>query len=181
MGGEILFENISIWGRIAYGICCLENYIVSLNYPKDGWRIVFNKLWTFDKTEYYDEWFYEITEYLPECILEFENYDSTSKWGYMDEITFYKLYELYSKTREINAINDIMKLIHEICSTELYTTAIPPANSSLSLIKDLLIKVQGLNILIPDVKLFLEFSINQNNCWGIPMSRESISLPYYFE
>lgn len=75
-----MFEDISIWGRIAFGICCLENYILEHEYPKVKWKVVFEQLWSFPEIEYYDEWCYKLVEYLPECIMEFNEYNSDSDW-----------------------------------------------------------------------------------------------------
>ena len=50
------FENISIRGRIAYGIMCAEN-IALASFPERNWHPVFERLWSImDGDVYWDEW-----------------------------------------------------------------------------------------------------------------------------
>lgn len=174
-----MFEKISIWGRIAYAICCFENYILKAGYERKPWGSVFQKLWAIDNAEYVDDWLYSMIEYIPECILEFENYGSG--WEYIDENTFNSLYRLYSDTPRISDINLIMTVIKEICESEIYSPQSPPAASSLRVMEErLLPAATALDIDLPDIKYFQGFAMSATNCWGEKLRREMVHLPYLF-
>ena len=49
------FENISVTGRIAYGIMCAEEYLV-YKYPDKDWVVVFKAFWEITNLELWDEW-----------------------------------------------------------------------------------------------------------------------------
>ena len=174
-----MFKEISIYGCLAYCICCFENYILSLNCDKDEWKIIFNKLWSMDSMEYFDDWVYQVMELKPECILEYSYYDSPSEWEYIDEVTFHKLNSLYRQCTKCKEINDFFdKILNGI---ELYTSSSLTAHSLIEhMDKVFLPFITTLNIELPDINLFNKFSIKEMNGWGVPVSRDMIEKPYEF-
>lgn len=174
-----MFENISIRGRIAYGICCLENFILSRNYPKSEWKILFDNLWTIHEMPYVDCLLDKYVELFPACVLEFPQYDED--WEYVDESTFNQLYTLYSKCPAQNEVTEILETIHEIGCVYVYSSTSPPAPLSLAVVNDELIPLmKKLNVVLPNVKHFQQFSIHERNCWGEGMSRDMINIPFDF-
>lgn len=172
-------KEISIWGRIAYGICCLENFITAQDYSKVEWAVVFELLWSFSDEEYYDEWLFKVAEFLPENILENEAFDE-GEWDFIDEDLFYVLRELYSETPFIDEINLILLAIHNICCAELYTLTKVPATKSLIMTEQLIEQLKKLKFELPNIALFTPFSIHYKDCWGIAMKRSEIKIPYGF-
>jgi len=177
--GEKMFEKISMFGCLAYCICCFENYILSLNYDKSEWKIVFDKLWSMDSMEHFDDWVYQAIELKPECILEYSYYNSPSEWEYIDEATFHNLYSLYRRCTKLNEINDFFNVI--LSGIELYTSSSLTAHSFREHMDEVFIpSITTLSIELPDIYLFYKFSDNKLNGWGVPVSRDMIEKPYEF-
>ena len=63
-------KNISIRGRMAYLIRSFENVLLHYNCNKEEWRWLLEKLWSYTKIQYIDDWMYELAEYMPNSILE---------------------------------------------------------------------------------------------------------------
>ena len=63
-------KNISIRGRMAYLISSFENVLLHYNCNKEEWRWLLEKLWSYTKIQYIDDWMYELAEYMPNSILE---------------------------------------------------------------------------------------------------------------
>lgn len=62
--------NISIRGRMAYGICLFERLLLHYKCEKQDWTGLLEKLWMYTSMEYLDDWMYEFSEWLPDSILE---------------------------------------------------------------------------------------------------------------
>ena len=74
-------KNISIRGRMAYLISSFENVLLHYNCNKEEWRWLLEKLWSYTKIQYIDDWMYELAEYM--CcslckLLQYEYYKSGS-------------------------------------------------------------------------------------------------------
>jgi len=174
-----MFDNISIIGRIAYGICCLESCILTFGFPKNEWKIVFSWLWSIDKVKYIDDWTYAAIECLPECILEFSTYDSD--WQYINEYVYKHLHKLYSNCPKKDEINEVLYCISEICGCHLYTGVTKPATDSLCVLNNELIPLlKKINVPLPNIEYFKKFTIDENHCWGANISRNMIDIPYEF-
>ena len=49
-------KNISIRGRMAYLISSFENVLLHYNCNKEEWRWLLEKLWSYTKIQYIDDW-----------------------------------------------------------------------------------------------------------------------------
>lgn len=71
-------KNISLRGRVAFGIRCFENALLALQYNVSQWRIVLDYLWSFTNIDFLDDWSGLIAEIIPENLLEFKSYEEHS-------------------------------------------------------------------------------------------------------
>ncbi len=98
------FENISVTGRIAYGIMCAEEYLV-YKYPDKDWIVVFKDFWEITNLELWDEWIDKTVEIIPEYLFEFNSYIS-SCFEYLTESKYNKLKKVYNNTPLYNIIHN---------------------------------------------------------------------------
>jgi hypothetical protein len=99
------FKKISIRGRVAFAICCLESIIMAYRYDINEWSVLLNRLWLIAELEDVSDWLYITAECLPENILEAASYDYGS-FQHINEDEYEQLYKLYSECKE-----DIWELI----------------------------------------------------------------------
>ena len=98
-----VFKNISLNGRVAYGISCLENTLLYLNYNVEDWKIVLEYLWEFTNIEFLDDWSSKVVEIIPSHFLEFRTYEEHD-FEYLDKNSFQYLYNLYQDIDEKNRL-----------------------------------------------------------------------------
>ena len=118
------FENLSLKQKMNNCITHFASYLSQNNLANPEWKTVLKVLEEINKIEYLDEWFYKYCEIIPDSILEEINFEKNKdKWEYIDRDTFKILYQLYSNltSHQIIRISELMGLIHEVCSIELYT------------------------------------------------------------
>jgi len=66
---------VSIRGRVAIAIDCLENTLYYFNVTEPEWQVIVGKFWKFTSVDYLDVWFSEINECDPYNVLERVDYD----------------------------------------------------------------------------------------------------------
>lgn len=167
------FKKISLNGRVAYAIRCLENTILTLNYDVNKWKIVLEYLWEFTSIQYLDDWSGMIAEIIPDNLLEFKTYEEHD-FEYLDEKNFEYLYSLYKNIDE--KIDFIMTSIYNIGTSHAYSVIVEYGQKSLDELEKLIIYMIQNNIQLPDIKLFETFSIEENEGWGNKFDGRNISI-----
>ena len=157
------FTTISIKGRVAYAICCLENTLKYFNYDISNWRFVLEQLWTFTNIEYFDDWHYTVAEILPESVLEFDTFKEEN-FEYISEEQFKALYNLYKGSNTIT--KDIVKYIFDIGISELYGRLENYGQRTLDNLEILLNYMVSNNIPLPDINRFKMLSYDESDGWG---------------
>ena len=172
-----MFEKISIIGRAAYAVCCLERFVKEQGYDAGEWQILLDKLWAFAEMEFVDEYANLVIDCNPDCILEFPDYHDA--YGYQSDISerdFDALYQLYSQCEKVDTITLIMDGIDDMLSPHLYTVNEPPARESLTVMEtELYPYLQTVVRTMPPVEAFAMYSICDNHCWGNFHSREELT------
>ncbi|MDE6425838.1 MAG: hypothetical protein K2K89_06845, partial [Ruminococcus sp.] len=79
-------KNISLRGRIAFTIMCIEQYLTK-QYPHNDWTPLSEKMWKVTNS-YFDEWLYDFTDIMPECFFKISKLKNAS-----ETITFKKMYK----------------------------------------------------------------------------------------
>lgn len=167
------FEDISIKGRVAYGINCLENAINHYNYGKEKWQFVLGQLWKFTDIEYLDDWYYQTAEFMPDSILEDEKYNEAD-FEFIDKAQFYKLYDLYTNANE--PVKRMIRMIFDIGSKELYGKIQGHSDSTLKHLKEVMNLCQSENIKLPNGEIYRKYSFEENGGWGESFEGREMSL-----
>ena len=73
--------NVSMNGRMAYTIMCVEAFLAN-QYPDRDWRLIAEKMWAAATTDWGD-WPMMYSRYLPDIIFDDDNYDREYFGPYM--------------------------------------------------------------------------------------------------
>ena len=92
------FNSVSMNGRMAYVIMCVEAFLVA-KYPNRDWTIVSEFMWKATSTNWGD-WPEEYSSVIPDVLLQYNEYDSDELGGSLSEKQFVSLKKLYSGITE---------------------------------------------------------------------------------
>ncbi|MEQ7052830.1 hypothetical protein ABN764_19495 [Paenibacillaceae sp. P-4] len=157
------FKQISLRGRVAYGVSCFENVLLALKYNLNDWKIVLNYLWEFTNSSNLEECNTIANELIPENLLEFKTYEK-HEFERLSKEEFLHLYKLYQDIDE--SINSLLYSIHELGASHAYGTVSGYGKSSLKSLERLIILMSDHKYPLPSVEKFLIFPINKNNGCG---------------
>ena len=101
-------KNISMNGRMAYAVMCVENYLVKI-YPDKDWNILSKKMWA-STAEYWNDWYDQFIECIPEYLFEADTYGA-SEFEYLTEDEYAIFSTLYSGVHD--DINELLSLLSE--------------------------------------------------------------------
>ena len=90
--------QVSMNGRMAYTIMCVEAFLVN-QYPERDWRLIAQKMWEATTTNWGD-WPIMYLCYLPDVILEDDDYDSDYFGPYITLQEYQQLKDFYSNITE---------------------------------------------------------------------------------
>ncbi len=167
-----VFKKISGYGRISYSICCLEKALLHYKYPIKKWNWILEKLWQHSTAPFFDEWCYEVADYLPDILLEDSTY-SDKDYEYISENQFNILYETYSDLNPI--VIQIFRLIYELATADLYSKIRNSGKyTTLTYLKEIINIMKKNGIELPDYTVFLKYKydINVNDGLGERIGRE---------
>ncbi|WP_288886037.1 hypothetical protein [uncultured Eubacterium sp.] len=158
-----LFKDISIRGRVAYSIKCLQIYTTA-KYPNVNYKEILDFASRItDDSDYIDESAMAYMEIIPEYLYEFNNY-LDADFDYITEEQFNNFRNIISNNDE--ELNKIMKSIYDITMEYCYEAMEPGAPRTLpylKLINEILINN---SLSLPDINNFISFSFNINDGWG---------------
>lgn len=157
-----MIKNISIRGRVAFLISLFENLLLYYNYNKEEWKEIIEKLWLYTKIKYLDDWMYEVSEYMPNSVLE----DSIDDAEFISESEFIRLNKLYKNTNQEVLL--FLQKIFECGTCELYSRLRDNSPNTINYVEQAINIFQKKNIDIPDIKLFERYSYSECNGWGNP-------------
>ncbi|GAA4275919.1 hypothetical protein [Aquimarina mytili] len=164
------FSNISIRGRVAYAIICLENAIRFYEKENLDWLYIFNLLWAYTKDEV-GNWHYPMAESTPKSIMFDADY-SSKEMEYIDRDEYEKLSLLYKNSN--NTINYIIDKLFEIGTRDLYSSIINNSPDTLKYLQEIIDVMEERGITLPNIKFFQKFPISENEGWGRKFLREDI-------
>lgn len=106
-------KSISVSGRTAFIIMCIENYLV-MQYQEKDWSPLAEEMWKFNDS-YWDVWLSSFIEVIPECIHEYDSFEKyTGKYSYD---TFRNLY----KDLKNDDVNELLSLLEEFMELYMHT------------------------------------------------------------
>lgn len=165
-------KNISLRGRVAFGIRCFENALLDLQYNVSQWRIVLDYLWSFTNIDFLDDWNGLIAEIIPENLLEFKSYEEHG-YKYLDEKAFRYLYALYYNIDP--KIDYIMTAIYYIGTSHAYSVITGNGQRSLDEAGKLINYITENSIPLPEIDKIKKSSINENRGWGNKFDGKEVS------
>lgn len=157
------FRCTSIRGRVAYGISCIENALIALNYDPNDWKIVLYHLWEFTCADNIEDCNTIANELIPENLLEFKTYEEHD-FELLSKDEFQYLYNLYQKIDE--SIDILLYAIHELGASHAYSEISGYGESSLKSLERLISCMIDYNYPLPDIEPFLKYSIEEDEGWG---------------
>lgn len=160
---KTIFNNISIRGRIAFCIMCVENYMKS-TYPTANFSVVSKLMWNIvGDSDYIDNSAYHFMEIIPEYLYEFDSFVD-SDFEYISEIEYEACKDLLSPSDE--TLNLIMHRIYDIAMEYAYE-AIPTAGKkTIDYLFDVINILEERHIPLPDIASVLSSTFDQHDGWG---------------
>lgn len=166
------FKNISMNGRLAYQLMCVEKYFL-YKYPQKDFTELFQLLWKATNGMYWDTFSGYLIELDKSCFLEFDTYEE-QEWMYISKEQYNSFVELIKSFDE----ND-QKILETLKDqAEVYAYTVVPENTSESI--DILFNtiqfLKNEKIKLPDIKLVEFSSIDQRNGWGDHFDGTKLSI-----
>lgn len=169
---EKVFKKISIRGRFAFGVKCIERYISENKIEIKSIDKLLTQLWEFTESENLDVWDEKISDLNPTNILEIEYEKFPDDFPTIDASKYKELKKNYQ-----NLNQDLIKLISktiEIGTSNLYGGTGAYSNHSLiPTIEVYKIAEKSLSKM-PDVNSFIQFRFSEFNGWGNKIVRHNI-------
>lgn len=166
------FNTISIRGRVAYAVCCLELAIKKFESKSSIWDFLVGKLWTFTDTKDIAAWQEMLAECIPGVILGGNDYDD---FELITKAEVKKLKSLYNNAhldlcKIVEAIFDVGSI--EIIDEEIDGFSVQTLNSLGTVIGI----CEKHKIDLPNRDIFKKYNFNEFGGWGKRFSRNDISL-----
>lgn len=168
------FKKISIRGRVAFAICCLESIIMAYRYDINEWSVLLNRLWLIAELEDVSDWLYITAECLPENILEAASYDYGS-FQHINEDEYEQLYKLYSECKEDTW--ELIEIIFDLGTAQMYSNIKGFSEATLNEIEKVITFMKAKNISMPSVSQFRMLLYYDG--WGETFDRKELSLVQY--
>lgn len=167
------FEKISIRGRVAFGICCLENAMEKYKVSGQGWNLLLENLWSFTSLPsifvpidsggiefVLERWFYNVAiraRFIIET--EYSLAKTNPSYDMIDE----KSYNLIRKDL-IDQSNEVLikinSFILEIGFCELWAGLDKTSPNTLKCLQKLIDFVNTKSIPLPDMEPFKQYEYN---------------------
>jgi len=173
------FDSVSMNGRMAYVIMCVESFLVT-QYPEKNWRFVGQKLWKATSTNWGD-WPNEFSAIIPDVLLQYDKYDSEELGESITEDEFLSLKLLYSDISEGNEddpsdeVNYMLNKPYELAMA-YEGTVIGNGQESIDIITKTETVLKKHGIPLPDYTKVLFSSRNERNGWGDDFDGSYLSI-----
>lgn len=157
------YKNISIRGRIAFTIKCLQIY-VNKKYTGIDFSPVLNMASKIvDDSNFIDESAMAYMEIIPEYLYEFDNYED-AEFEYISNKDF-NHFKAIIPSNDSN-LNQIMKSIYELTMEYCYEAMEPNAPRTIRYIRIIEDIFKQNNLPLPDISNFEKYTFESNNGWG---------------
>lgn len=161
-------SNVSMIGRMAYTIMCVESFLTSVYSDRD-WSLVAAAMWKATSTNWGD-WPEMYSAYIPDVLLSYDHYDDDLA-DVISEDEYQTLLRLYSHITEgreddpMDEVNYMLNLPHEM-SMVYEGTVIGDGSESLDIIDRAENVLHRHCIPLPDYHKVLFSSSKELNGWG---------------
>lgn len=171
-------SSVSMNGRMAYTIMCVEVFLKSLYYDRD-WSVVSKAMWEATSTNWGD-WPYKYSSYIPDVLFEYDGYsddmaESFSEAAYHQLLNLYKGITKGSEGDPSDEVNYMLNLPYEMAMVYEGTT-IGDGEESFKIIADAEAILLKHGLPIPDYRKVLFSSIQELNGWGNDFDGTRLSI-----
>lgn len=159
------FKTVSISGRVAFGIHCLEAALKQYNYDTPEVRLILARIREFVEKDDLDVWERRVTEIAPSSILDghpaniFEQYETISL-EYL--ISLKKLYESMQ-----SLLKDLIDAVIDIGKSNLYGGVGAYSEYSLREVDKVIDIMNDLQVPVPESTPYFISPFSENGGWGI--------------
>ncbi len=173
---EKMIKSLSITGRIAFCVLCVEEYIKSTKNDID-FSFLENILWSFSfEGEHFDTWAYRLLEIVPEYLYEYENYKQTT-----DKEKSSLTEEDFNHARTLIAKDDVVlsKLLnnaYDVAMVYAYGSIPGHGNETIKICMDSVGILNNCNMPIPELKINDSLKWETNKGWGGSFDYKSLSI-----
>ena len=163
------FDNVSMNGRMAYVIMCVESFLCT-EHPDKQWNFIAKRMWDATSMNWGD-WPDEYSVVIPDVLLQYDVYDADEFNGVLTENEYNALKEVYTgitdgieddPTDEVNYMLNKpfeMAMVYE-------GTVIGDGHESIEIINETETILKKHGIPLPDYSKVLFSSITEKNGWG---------------
>ena len=172
-------KNISMNGKMAYVIMCVEAFLTQ-KYPEKDWTLVSEKMWK-ATSENWAEWTDSYCSVVPDVMLQYQEYDKDELESSLSKAEFSTLKKLYSGITEgieddpSDQLNYILNKPFELAMV-YEGTAIGNGKKAYTIIEqtESILKSNGINL--PDYSKVLFSKSDELNGWGYDFDGRFLSV-----
>lgn len=164
-------ENISMNGRIAYIILCIEKYLIT-KFSDTNWSTLSEWMWK-ATSSYWDEWANKFIEIVPEYLYEFETYEK-SNFNTITKEEYQYFYNLFKENKEI--IDELLQKLLEIEEIYSYSSIPGFGEDAIQIVLETTKILERDNVELPNLNSVKFSTFNELNGWGNNFDGSKISL-----
>jgi hypothetical protein len=157
------FQEISMRGRVAYSLMCLEEAIQKRAKDPVKWVWPLRQLWSYTSTTDLEEWMVITSEILPSVVIGEEDYGN-NQFKHLTPDQFVALRELYNENETF--LGGIVELVFDIGTSELYGGIKDGGQYSLAKLGKLDSLMADCSLDVPDISALFDKSFDQQHGWG---------------
>lgn len=165
------FDKISMNGRMAYSILCVEKYLLD-KFPNDDWESLSRLMWE-ATSSLWDEWADKFIEIIPEYLFEKPTFLESD----FEELTEeeYNEFVLLLKDKP-DTVNQLLLKLYELEQVYSYTSIPETGKEASQIVLDICSILEENEIPLPDLSTVQFSSFSEKNGWGNNFEGAAISL-----
>ena len=162
------FKNISIRGRVAFGISCLNTYFKT-KYPGTDFSAVLNLACKItEDSDYIDKSTEAFMEIIPEYLYEFDNYED-AEFEYISKESYNSFVSIIPK--DDSDLNLLMHSIRDIAWEYCYVALDANAPETYRYLNSIIDTMNKLSLPLPDINIFKKYEFSEFDGWGRHINR----------
>ena len=166
------FKTISMTGRLAYAILCLETYLTR-KHPEKDFTCLSNLLWLGTSSMGWDDYYELMDDLMSEFLFASETYDPEN-FSQLKEEDFKKIHALL---RGIEKESDsFFSILHDITSVYAYSEIPGCGAESIEILFKGISILEALGIPLPNIESISFASFSERNGWGKRFDGTKLSL-----
>ncbi|WP_345225298.1 hypothetical protein [Hymenobacter koreensis] len=166
-------KHVSIRGRVAFCIVCLEIAIHNLKFSSPASRHLLAKLWDYVSSCQLDIWHEEMAEYLPSSIIETERFQEED----FDDLSEYNFGQLRNWYQTLpKGVVDMIECIFVVGTVNLYGEITGYSTETLKPTMRVAGLMQQLKLPLPEIARFEKSAFADFDGWGKQVDKSFFAL-----